>query len=55
LDPDNPLAHQVRQLEIRLISKALQQTVGNRLKTAKLLGITRQGLYKKMKRYQTDI
>lgn len=54
LDLDNPLVHQVQQLEIRLISKALQQTGGNRLKAAKLLGITRQGLYKKMKRYQID-
>ncbi len=54
LDLDNPLVHQVQQLEIRLISKALQQTGGNRLKAAELLGITRQGLYKKMKRYQID-
>jgi transcriptional regulator with PAS, ATPase and Fis domain len=55
LDLDNPLAHQVQLLEIRLISKALQQTAGNKLKAAKLLGITRQGLYKKMKRYQIDL
>jgi len=49
---DDSLGHQVQLLETRLIAKALQETAGNRLKAATLLGITRQGLYKKMKRYQ---
>jgi DNA-binding NtrC family response regulator len=41
-------------LETKLIAKALQETAGNRLKAANLLGITRQGLYKKMSRYQIE-
>ncbi|MFC1815432.1 sigma-54 interaction domain-containing protein, partial [Thermodesulfobacteriota bacterium] len=47
------LPDQVKELEINLISKALKETNDNRLKAAKLLGITRQGLYKKLKRYGT--
>jgi transcriptional regulator with GAF, ATPase, and Fis domain len=43
---------QVQQLEIRLIKKALKETGGNRTRTAELLGITRQGLHKKMNRFQ---
>ncbi|MBU0987314.1 MAG: sigma 54-interacting transcriptional regulator, partial [Proteobacteria bacterium] len=46
-----PLANQVEALEIKLISKALEETGGNRIKAANLLGITRQGLYNKLKRY----
>lgn len=46
------IPEQVRHLEIRLIRKALRNTSGNRVKAAALLGITRQGLHKKMKRYQ---
>lgn len=45
---------QVRDLEIALIEKALQATGGNRLKASELLGITRQGLHKKMKRYHLE-
>jgi transcriptional regulator with PAS, ATPase and Fis domain len=47
-----PLQDQVKDLEIRLIYRALKMTGGNRSKTAELLGITRQGLYKKIKRYK---
>jgi len=42
---------QVRSLEIELIEKALTGSGGNRVKAAESLGITRQGLHKKMKRY----
>jgi transcriptional regulator with PAS, ATPase and Fis domain len=42
---------QVRSLEIELIEKALTGSSGNRVKAAEALGITRQGLHKKMKRY----
>jgi len=55
LGMDRPLSQQVRSLETRLIFRALKETAGNKMKAAKLLGITRQGLYKKLKRYQIDI
>lgn len=45
---------QVKGLEIRLIDKALEESGGNRVKAAEALGITRQGLHKKMKRYQMN-
>lgn len=46
------LKSQVDNLEISLIQKALQKTNGNILKAAELLGLSRQGLHKKLKRYQ---
>ena len=46
------LPEQVKFLEIKLIKNALRETGGNRSKASDLLGITRQGLHKKMKRYQ---
>jgi transcriptional regulator with PAS, ATPase and Fis domain len=46
-----PLPDQVSSLEISLIQKALKEAKGNRTHAADLLGITRQGLHKKMKRY----
>lgn len=48
------LPEQVKTLEKELIVNTLTETRYNRGKTAKLLGITRQGLYKKMKRYQIE-
>jgi len=45
------LPEQTKQLEIILIKKALRRTRGNKTKAAKLLAITRQGLSKKIKRY----
>jgi transcriptional regulator with PAS, ATPase and Fis domain len=51
LNFEAPLAIQVQELEIKLISGALAETGGNRNKAANLLGITRQGLYNKLKRY----
>lgn len=46
-----PLPEQIRSLEVSLIHKALQEAGGNRTRAAELLGITRQGLHKKIKRY----
>ncbi len=46
------LPDQVMALEKRLITKALQATDGNKTQAAKLLQVTRQGLFKKIKRYQ---
>lgn len=42
---------QVKALEVRLITEAMKKTGGNRVRAAALLDITRQGLHKKMKRY----
>lgn len=55
-DPDSySIPDQVQALEIKLIKKALHKSSGNKHKAANLLCITRQGLYKKIKRYQIDI
>ncbi len=48
------LPDQVRTLEVRLIRRALQQANGNKHKAAGILGITRQGLHKKIQRYAID-
>ena len=53
--PDSQLPDQVKALESRLIVNALKKTGGNRVKAAQLLGITRQGLYKKLKRYEIEV
>ncbi len=45
------LPEQTRRLEIILIQKAMRRTKGNKTKAAKLLAITRQGLNKKINRY----
>jgi Nif-specific regulatory protein len=41
----------VEEIEIRMINDALLKTGGNKQKASELLGLTRQGLFKKMKRY----
>ena len=48
---DISLDEQVRDLEIRLITQALEKHQGNRTQAAKQLGISRQGLIKKIERY----
>jgi DNA-binding NtrC family response regulator len=45
------LKDQVEDLERRLIRDALARTEQNQLRAARLLGLSRQGLIKKMKRY----
>jgi transcriptional regulator with GAF, ATPase, and Fis domain len=53
--PDNlSIPEQVKSLEVELIERALEESNGNRVKAAEALGITRQGLHKKMKRYQIE-
>ena len=42
----------VEQLEVRFILDALQRSRGNQLQAAKALGLSRQGLIKKVKRYR---
>lgn len=49
------LPDQVQDLEIRLIRKALADTRGNKLRASRVLGITRQGLDKKLKRYGINL
>jgi two-component system response regulator HupR/HoxA len=51
LDPDLPLKDQVETLETDRIKSALRKTGGNILQAAKLLGLSRAGLHKKMNRY----
>ena len=49
-DPGEPLRETVARLEALLIRRALQAHGHRRSETAKRLGLTREGLYKKMKR-----
>jgi transcriptional regulator with GAF, ATPase, and Fis domain len=48
------IPEQVKRLEIDLIEKALAEAAGNKSKAAELLQITRQGLLKKIKRYNIE-
>jgi two-component system response regulator HupR/HoxA len=48
---NEPLAEAVGFLERRLLKRALAQSNWNKSKTARVLGLSRQGLLKKMKRY----
>ena len=52
VNDDYSLPEQVTALEKRLIHKAMKKTLGNKTQASKLLNITRQGLLKKIKRYQ---
>ena len=54
LSLDSSLDEQVKQLEIALIKLALQESLGNRSQAARRLEISRQGLLKKIERYQID-
>jgi DNA-binding NtrC family response regulator len=49
--PPEPIGLSVKDNEVELIRKALADTNGNRTKAAQLLGISREGLRKKMKRH----
>ncbi len=51
LSKEGTLDEQVRDLEIRLIHQALKTCQDNRTQAAKRLGISRQGLIKKIERY----
>ena len=49
---DLSLAERIEEIEITSIKEALRRTRGNKLQASKLLGITRQGLDKKLKRFK---
>ncbi len=48
---ESTLAAQVSDLEIQLIKSALDRSRGNKVKAAQMLGLSRPGLYKKLRRY----
>ena len=52
--PDLPLGLAVEQLEREMIGSVLRQTAGNVSETARTLGLTRRGLYLKMRRLGID-
>ena len=43
------------QMEKQMVREALETSGGNRSQASKLLGITRQGLLNKIKRYEIEI
>lgn len=47
----NSLDEQVKALEIRLIQQAMAQYKGNKSQASRVLGVSRQGLLKKIERY----
>jgi len=53
--PDEDLPSATARLEEMLIRRALARTAGNRAEAARMLGIHRQLLYTKMKRYGLDV
>jgi DNA-binding NtrC family response regulator len=53
--PDEDLPSAVSRLEEMLIRRALQRCSGNRADAARALGIHRQLLYSKLKRYSIDV
>lgn len=52
--PALSLSERVKEMEIACIKDALHKTSGNKLQASKLLGITRQGLDKKLRRYKIN-
>jgi len=55
VDLTRSMEQQVKQLEIQLIYSALEQSQGNRSQAARQLGLSRQGLLKKIERYELDV
>ncbi|MBI2486351.1 MAG: sigma-54-dependent Fis family transcriptional regulator [Deltaproteobacteria bacterium] len=50
-EENQSLKEVVEEYEIRLIKEVLEKNRGNKQKTSKILGLTRQGLIKKLKKY----
>ena len=53
--PDETLPDAVTRLEKSLIRRALHAAGGNRADAARRLGIPRQALYDKLRRYELDV
>jgi len=51
---DEPLCDTLARVEAWLIRTALERNAGRRSETARRLGLTREGLYKKMKRFSVS-
>ena len=51
---DLTLKHRVERLERTLLREALHRSAGNQTQAARLLGLSRFGLQKKMRRYEMD-
>jgi hypothetical protein len=51
IESGKSLEDKLEEIEIQIIKEALIRTGGNRVKTSEILGISRQGLIKKIKRY----
>ena len=51
---DEPLRDTLARVEAWLIRSALERNAGRRSETARRLGLTREGLYKKMKRFSVS-
>ena len=54
-DDDLRLEPHLAAVERRLIRRALERTAGNRSEAARLLGISRQGLYLKLERLEIEV
>jgi Nif-specific regulatory protein len=52
--PDESLRQTLGRIEAWLIRRALERYGGNRTETARQLAVTREGLYKKMKRFNIE-
>lgn len=50
-DPEESILPTLRECEIESLRRALEVTDGTRTKAAELLGITRRGLLKKLRRF----
>jgi Nif-specific regulatory protein len=53
--PGETLRAYIERIEKRWIGEALEETQGNRTRAAKMLGLTRQGLLKKIARYDIPL
>jgi len=53
-DNDLSLQEAVQRLERHMVARALQTSSGNRSRAARALGLTRQGLLNKIRRYRLD-
>lgn len=49
-----PLQHAIEQLEKKIILQALEKANGNKVQTAKILGIYTSALYRKLEKYGLD-